>query len=97
VRQDEDPEWYVLDANWRVQIWIEKNDIYLSSYGNIFTGSWITTYFRNGEEFGRGIFSFPGLLEEEPEFLKDEEGEIVGGFDPESLPSIQIGDSENSP
>ena len=70
--------------------------MYLSSYANIFTGSWITTYFRKGEEIGRGTFSFPGQLENEIEFLKEEEGVILGEFDSESLPNIQYSD-EKSP
>ena len=83
------------DANWKIQIWIQKNDMYLSSYANIFTGSWITTYFRKGEEIGRGTFSFPGLFENELEFSKEEEGEIIlGEFDSESLPSIQYSDEK---
>ena len=32
VRQPSDPEWVVLDADWKIQFWIKEGDVYISSY-----------------------------------------------------------------
>jgi len=93
VRQEYDPEWYVPNAEWKTQVWFETNDIYLSSYVNMTSGTWVSTYFRDGSEIGRGIWSFETAPKNE---TFDDEEEFFDDFDPESLPSVQVSDDEDS-
>ena len=58
ARQRYDPEWYVDESDWKIQVWVDSQDIYLSSYVNRTTGLWVTTFFAQGDELGRGIWSF---------------------------------------
>ena len=57
-RQVSDDEWNVSRVDWKVQIYIPENQIYLSSYVNMTTYNWTTTFFYEGEELGRGTWIF---------------------------------------
>ena len=72
-RQSSDAEWYVTPSDWKLQLWITQNDIYFSSYIDNDTFTWTTTFFYNGKELGRGVWSF-GQTEY---YLNFEEGSAV--------------------
>jgi len=62
ARQFYDPEWYVPESDWKIQIYVDSQEIYLSSYVNMTTGLWVTTFFSDGDELGRGIWYFETAL-----------------------------------
>jgi len=62
VRQEWNNEWSVANAEWSTAVRLETNDIWLSSYVNMTTASWVTTYMRDGAEIGRGVWSFEDTL-----------------------------------
>jgi hypothetical protein len=53
-----DPEWYIPDSDWKIQIWYETIDVYISSYINNEQYEWTTTVFENGNELHRQIWYF---------------------------------------
>ena len=65
ARQFYDPEWYVPESDWKIQIYVDSQEIYLSSYVNMTTGLWVTTFFSDGDELGRGIWYFETALQNE--------------------------------
>ena len=65
ARQRYDPEWYVPQSDWKIQVWVDSQDIYLSSYVNMTSGTWVTTFFSDENELGRGIWSFEAAKDQE--------------------------------
>ena len=55
-RQATDEDWYVPNAEWKIQIMQPEFGMYLSSYVNLTSQTWTTTFFYEGEELGRGIW-----------------------------------------
>ena len=57
-RQSTDPTWYIKESDWKMQLWINENDIYFSSYIDNETQLWTTTFFYKSKEIARGVWDF---------------------------------------
>ena len=81
VRQNSDPEWEVLDANWKIQFWMRDGDVYVSSYFNLQkaileTGLWV-----GDERLTRGIWHLPPLDMERAVVMADSKLAFSESFD----------------
>jgi len=74
-RQDYDKEWYVPNAEWKIQIMQPEYGMYLSSYVNLTSQTWTTTFFYEDKELGRGVWSGEG--NNQTNGTSDEESNIV--------------------
>jgi len=87
-RQDYDEEWYVPNAEWKIQIMQPEYGMYLSSYVNLTSQTWTTTFFYEDEELGRGVWSGEGNNQTNgtsDDF--DNSTDPFGEFDYDSLPN----------
>ncbi len=82
VRQDSDPEWYVPGSEWKTQVLVKQNEIYLSTYVDMDKKEWRTTFFYDGEQWGEGVWFFADAIAET----------VPDSFDTASLPNNKNGE-----
>lgn len=56
--QASDKRWIVKDADWKSQVYLENNKIYLSNYIDNAEKLWTITFFYKGKEIGRATWHF---------------------------------------
>ncbi len=56
--QASDKRWLVKDADWKSQVYLNNNKIYLSNYIDNAEKLWTITFFYKGKEIGRATWHF---------------------------------------
>jgi len=56
--QDADTRWIVKDADWKTQVYLDTDKIYVSNYIDNDAQTWTITFYYKGDEIGRGVWTF---------------------------------------
>ena len=56
--QDADSRWYISESDWKTQVYLDTDKIYVSNYIDNDAQTWTITFFYQGKELGRGVWKF---------------------------------------